>query len=145
MFVVNIVKEPRNVETEIQYQFSVLATDITATAPDDYTLVVRVPEQVLLFIEPQTQQVLISVRILDDALIEEIETFQLELFVAEQPHFRLGSITRVTVTIIDDDKREDEGREGWRERGRDGEGRRKTEMKEGASEGGREGKGREGE
>ena len=28
---VNIVKEPRNAETEIRYQFSVMATDVTAT------------------------------------------------------------------------------------------------------------------
>ena len=52
------------------------------------------------------------------ALIEGNETFQLELSVAEQPHFRLGSITRVTVTIADDDEREDEGEEDEREKGR---------------------------
>ena len=36
---------------------------------------------------------------------------------AEPPHFLLGNITRVTVTITDDDEREDEGkeREGGRE------------------------------
>ena len=35
---VNIVKEPRDAETEIRYQFSVMATDVTANAPDDYKL-----------------------------------------------------------------------------------------------------------
>ena len=94
-----IVKEPMDADTEIEYQFSVMATDITATAPDDY----RVPAEFLVFIDPDRQQLPYLVAIEDDALIEGNETFELELFVAEQPHFLLGSITRVTVTIIDDD------------------------------------------
>ena len=101
--IVNIVKEPRDATTEIRYQFSVLAIDITATAPDDY----NVAAQALLIIEPERQQLPYTVDIIDDSLLEENETFQLELFVAEHPHFRLGSITRVTVTITEDDKRED--------------------------------------
>ena len=85
--------------------------------PDDYTV-----PQFLDFIGPDSQQLQYYIAIRNDAFIEEVETFQLELFVAEQPHFLLGSITRVTVTIIDDDEREDEG-----EKGRKGGGKRKRE------------------
>ena len=106
---VNIVKEPRDVETDITYQFSVVALDITATSPEDY-----VGQSPLNFIEPERQQIQYALVIIDDASIELIETLQLELFVAEQPHFRLGSITRVIVTIIDNDKCEGEGRVGGR-------------------------------
>ena len=103
-----IVKEPRGAITEIEYQFSVMATDITATAPDDYVA----PAQALFLIGPDRQRLQYTLAIRDDALIEGIETLQLELFVAEQPHFRLGNITRATVIIVDDDEREDEGQEG---------------------------------
>ena len=91
---VNIVKEPRDSETEIRYSFSVKATSVTATAPDEYTLGIP-EEQISKYFDPQSQQVALPVRIHDDAIIEGIETFQLELFVAEQPHFLLGSITMV--------------------------------------------------
>ena len=113
----NIIKEPIDAETEIRYQFAVGATSVTATSPVDFTL--KTPdEQILDFIDPEVQQLGLVVRIIDDALMEEIETFQLELFVGEQPHFRLGNITRVTVTITDDDDEcEDEGSVG-REGGR---------------------------
>ena len=120
---VNIVKEPRDAETEIRYAFSIKATDITAAASDDYS----VHEQAHLFIDPDRQRFTYIVRINDDALIEGMETFQFELLVAQQPHFRLGSITRITITIIDDDIREDGGGErgrGGREQGRE-EGRKK--------------------
>ena len=122
---VNIVKEPIDAETEITYDFSVRATEVTATAGEDFTI--GEDEQIGLSITPLEQQKGFLVVILDDARIEGIETFELELFVAEQPHFLLGSITRVTVTITDDDRREDEGREG-REGGR-------REGKEGEEEG----------
>ena len=113
-----IVKEPRDAKTDMTYIFSVLATDVTATAPDDYTLG-RSYEQI---IDPQSQQLEFPILIIDDAEIEGKETFQLKIVL---PHtlFRLGNITRVTVTITDDDKREDdgkEGREGRREGGREG-------------------------
>ena len=68
-------------------------------------------------LDPDRQQFKYFVTISDDAEIEGIEIFQLELFVAEQPHFLLGSITWTTVTITDDDKRENKGE------GRGGEGR----------------------
>ena len=103
-----IVKEPRDAETEIESEFSVMVTDITATAPFDYEVVTGSP---ILSIEPNRQQLQYTLQIKDDIDVEGMETFQLELFVAEQPHFLLGSITRVTVTITDNDKREDEGRE----------------------------------
>ena len=112
----NIVKEPINAETEIRYQFSVVATDITATAPDDYT----VQQQAHFSIDPDEHQFTNIITINDDALIEGIEIFELQLFVVEQPHFLLGNITRVTVTITDDDgedERRKRGREGERERG----------------------------
>ena len=106
--VVNVTK---NAATEIRYQFSVIATDINTTAPDDYSA----GDEPRFFIEPEAQQFEIHVTITDDAEIEPVETFQLELFVAEQPHFRLGNITGVTVTIIDNDECEDEEKE-WRKR-----------------------------
>ena len=111
-----IVKGPMDAETEITYQLSVMATDITATAPDDY----MAPAQALLSIDPDRQRLQYTLSIEEDALIE---TFQLELLVAEQPHFLLGSITRVTVTITDNDDREDEGkgREGGKMKRREGE------------------------
>ena len=108
IFPVFIVKGPMDAETEITYQFSVMATAITATAPDDYAA----PAQALFFIGPGRQRLRYTLSIRDDALIEGIETLQLELFVAEQPHFLLGSNTRVTVTIVDNDERKDEGKEG---------------------------------
>ena len=64
---------------------------------------------------------------------------------AEYPHFLLGSITRVIVTITDDDKREDEGKEGREGRGRReeggerGRGGREHEREEVKKKGGREG------
>ena len=124
-FPVNIVKEPRDAETEITYQFSVRATEVTATAGDDFTI--GEDEQIGLSITPLQQKQGFRVTIVDDALIEGVETFELELFVAEQPHFLLGSIRRVTVTITDNDRREDEGKEG-REGGR-------REEREGGEEG----------
>ena len=112
-----IVKEPIDAETEIRYQFFVMATNITATAPDDY----MAPQQAFYFIEPGRQQLTYVVIINEDAIKEGIETFQLELFVAEQPHFLLGSITRATVTITEDSSCEDkEGREGRGWEGREG-------------------------
>ena len=108
---VNIVKEPSDAETGITFQFSVKDSFITATAPDDYTFG-ELDKRLLALIEPERQRYSIRVVINDDADIEGIETFQLELFVDEQPHFLLGSITRVTVTITDDDNCEDEGKEG---------------------------------
>ena len=132
-FLVNIVKEPSDAETEITYQFSIRATEVTATAGDDFTI--GEDEQIGLSITPNQQEQGFLVRIMDDALIEGVETFELELFVAEQPHFLLGSITRVTVTITDDDRREDK-RKGGREGGRRGkvlgrEGGRKVGRREG--------------
>ena len=124
-----IVKEPRGIITESEYQFSIMATDATATAPDDY----MVPQAHNFTLVPGRQQLQYTVEIIDDPFAERIEIFRLELFVVEQPYFLLGSITRVTVTIIDDDEREDEGREGrergtsrrgGRERGREEESRR---------------------
>ena len=84
-----------------------MATDITATAPHDY-----IAPQSFSFIGPHRQRLQYPAEIRNDLLIEGIETFQLDLFVAEHPHFLLGSITRVTVTIIDDDIRKKKGREG---------------------------------
>ena len=107
-----IVKEPGGAITEIGYQFFVIATDVTATAPHDY-----MAPQAINFIEPESQELPFIVVIIDDPLLEGIETFQLELFVAEQPHFLLGSVTRVTVTIADDDEREEDRKKG-REKGR---------------------------
>ena len=120
ILVVNVVKEPRDAETETTYVFSVRATGVTATAGEDFTTGVE-DEQIFIPITPLQQQQRFFVRIFDDALIEGNETFQLELLVAEQPYFLLGSITRATVTIMDDDRREDEGkggREGRTEGGR---------------------------
>ena len=117
VLLVNIVKEPRDAETEITYQFSVRASEVTATAGDDFTI--GQDEQIGLSITPLEQQRGFLVTIIDDALIEGNETFQLELLLAEQPHFLLGSITRVTVTITDDERREDERKED-REGGREG-------------------------
>ena len=113
-----IVKEPMDAETEIRYQFSLMTNDITATAPDDY----EASPGIRFFLDPDRQQLTYLLSINDDAIIEGNETLQLELFVAEQPHFLLGSITRVTITIVDNDEREDEGEEG-KERARQGDGR----------------------
>ena len=118
---VNIVKEPRDAQTEIRYQFSVRATEITALSPEDYSFGTMGQEQIRNFINPADPSITVRVTIENDLEIEGSEEFQLELFVAEQPHFLLGNITRVTVTITDDDRREDEGKEGGeggRERGR---------------------------
>ena len=130
---VYIVKEPRDAKTDVTYQFIVEAASVTATAPDDYTLEPQ-NEHILVSINSSVQQYGFIVRINDDALIEGTETFQLELSAAEQSQVLLGSITRVNVTIIDDDS-EDEGKEG-REGGREGQ-----KSKRGWREGGK----REGE
>ena len=101
----NIVKEPIDALTEIEYQFSVIVTDISATAPDDY-----LAQQKPSLFDPERQRLQYNVTINDDSLIEGTETFQLKLLVSEQPHFLLGNITTVTVTITDDEKGEDEGK-----------------------------------
>ena len=62
-----IVKEPRSAITEIEYQYSVVGSDVTATSPDDY----RAPEA-RVYIQPERQQLPYTVQISDDYLIEEI-------------------------------------------------------------------------
>ena len=123
------MKEPRGrAETEITYTFSILAitspTARQATVNVDFILTSPGATSFYNEIKPSQQSFILPIRIIDDTVPEEAETFQVLLSnVPNELPFKLGTHSSATITIIDYDseliKREG-GTEGRKEGRREG-------------------------
>ena len=111
------MKEPRGrAETEITYTFSIqVIKSPTSVQATDF----------INDIKPSQQSFIVQIRIIDDTVPGEAETFQVLVSnILNKPQFKLGTHSSATITINDYDseliKREG-GTEGRKEGGREGE------------------------